>query len=96
MSYDAGKFLAQNDEFAEGLTAEDLDVIEMYAEHHCGGLYVLGRDLDGGRYVKLHDSWGPDECVVVHTYDPAIYPDETETVEMFTSLHEAIAAFLKK
>jgi hypothetical protein len=98
MSLDRERFLHQNERVAATITAEQRDAIEHYAEHHSGGLYVLGRELDDGRYVKLHDSWGDDEYVVVHAYDPmggsrrVERDDEEETY--FKKGSDAIDAFL--
>lgn len=87
-------FIAQNPHTAAGLAP---DQITPYAEHHAGGLHVLGAPTSDGRWVKLHDTWGPgtpDEPgdIVVHAYDPdADSDDETRTrVDYFT---DAAAAY---
>lgn len=69
--HDASVFLAQNPLAAETL-ADKIETIEPFAEHHAGGMVVLA-DYSGvkpGLYVKLHDSWGPEDKVIVHEYDP--------------------------
>lgn len=43
--------------------------VDDYAEVHSGGLVVLHGLTKGGLHVKLHDSWGDDETIVVHIYD---------------------------
>lgn len=74
-------FLSQNEIAAATLLAGD---VEGYAEHHAGGLIVLLRHLDNGWLVKLHDSWGADEEVVVHRYDPnADDPEFSDTEEVW-------------
>lgn len=97
---DAQRFLSQNDGYAETLTDDDRATVEQYAEHHSGGLYVLGRALESGLYVKSHESWGgPDDVLgrehVVHMYDPDADDDGTEVVlQYFDTGHEALQAFL--
>lgn len=93
MTTDAELFLRQNERFAADLAPEDVATLELYAEHHAGGLFVLGRPLDDGRYVKAHDSWGDDESIVVHAYDPDD-SDADDVEEYFTSGRKALAAFL--
>lgn len=66
-------FRRQNPELSARLMDHE---IEGWAEHHAGGLLVLGSwTSDARRYVKAHDTWGPglpDEPgeIVVHEYDP--------------------------
>ena len=92
------RFLAQNERTTATILPEQVAMIGHFAEHHSGGLYVLGRELDDGRYVKMHDSWGDDEYVVVHAYDPmgasrrVERDDEEETY--FKKGSDAILAFL--
>lgn len=98
----AVRFLIQNDTAACDLTDEDRETVEAYAEHHAGGLYVLGREVRPAPdrvYVKMHDDWGDGEQVVVHTYNPdydgdAPDGDPVERVEFFDSGHAALARFL--
>lgn len=93
----AQAFLAQNEIAGQQLTIEE---IAPYAEHHSGGLMVLGSFTEDGTYVKMHDSWGPgkpDEPgdVVVHEYDP----DDTEgmdEVSYFDTGREAFEFFLRR
>lgn len=67
----AEAFLGQNPICAETLSLEDVGGL---AEHHAGGLAVLGAPASiEGRYVKMHDTWGPgkpDEPgeIVVHEF----------------------------
>lgn len=89
---DTERFLRQNETFAADLTEEDVATVQLYAEHHAGGLYVLWRDLEDGLSVKTHDSWGGDTDIVVHIYD-AEDPD-LQRERYFTSGHEALACFL--
>lgn len=93
---EAERFLAQNDEFASSLTTEDLEVVENYAEHHAGGLFVLWRWLGDDWCVKAHESWGGDDGegrnMVVHVYNTED-PDH-DTVTFYATGHEAVAAFL--
>ncbi|GAB3081145.1 hypothetical protein GCM10027053_52160 [Intrasporangium mesophilum] len=86
-------FLAQNAAFAAGLTAEGLEAIEAFAEHHSGGLYVLGRQVSDELYVKTHDSWGPgmpDEPgdVVVHLYSL----DDEQSLDLVLFFNDGTAA----
>src|SRR5690348_9087135 len=89
-------FLEQNSLFAKaGLSAPHLEAVDQFAEHHCGGLFVLGRPEDG-LIVKCHESWGPgrpDEPgdIVVHIYDPH---GDTEAVRYYDDPADAIADFL--
>lgn len=90
---EAEAFLAQNELSAEGLTVSE---IEDYATHHAGGLIVLLRYLDDGWLVKLHDSWGSSEDIVVHRYDPNADDPEFSDSQMiwdFTDAAEAFAFF---
>lgn len=87
-------FLNQNPLTAASLTPEQLEAIEPYAEHHAGGLFVLGKHLEGDRYAKVHDSWGDDGSVVLHAYDPDEPDDPAETITEYATGHEAIVAFL--
>lgn len=66
----AEAFLAQNGYAAETL---EYDEIAPYAEHHAGGLVVLGEmSTRAGYYVKVHDTWGEagpnGEEIIVHEY----------------------------
>ena len=90
---DAARFLAQNERAAATL---EEDEIEGYAEHHAGGLYVLFgyTPAPEGRCVKLHDSWGDDEYVVVHIYDPENADDPDEIVLSFRDGATAFKHFL--
>lgn len=100
--HDARAFLAQNDDAARGLTDAELTTVEMYAEHHAGGLYVLWRyiedmaDKPEGLCVKMHDSWGGDDGegrnIVVHVYSTE--DDSHDVVNYYATGVEAIAAFL--
>lgn len=85
-------FLAQNDLFSADLTAHDREVAAPYAEHHAGGLFVLGRRINDRLYVKAHDSWGDDGKIVVHVYDPDAA--DGGTVDYFDSGHDALVRFL--
>lgn len=98
------RFLEQNDAALTGLTAEDVETVDFYAEHHAGGLYVVGGRMPDGRYVKAHDTWGdPDDGeVVVNAYDPDSDRDEWgdniadttgDAVEYFDTMHDALARF---
>ena len=87
------EFLHQNPLSAKGLTEKD---VEDYTQFHSGGLIVLLRYLEGDWLVKLHDSWGSDEEVVVHRYDPNVDDpefSETEKVWAFTDAAEAFRFF---
>jgi hypothetical protein len=88
------RFLAQNERTAATMTDAVALAAEPYADHHSGGLYVLIRSLGGDpeRYVKMHDSWGDDEFIVVHAYDP-LNPDEGEHVAYLRTAEEAFTAF---
>lgn len=87
-----GRFMAQNTLAAQTVTPEQAEQADAFAEHHCGGLYVLGAPL-GERYVKCHDSWGDEGTVVVHAYDPEDggTPDD---VWHFPTGEQAVARFL--
>jgi hypothetical protein len=91
-------FLEQNQVCAETL---DLEEIAWAAEHHSGGLFVLGsHSAEDGYYVKMHDTWGPgkpDEPgnVVVHEYDPDD-PEGYDEVSYFDTGTEAYADFLRR
>ncbi len=88
-------FLDQNPRAAATLTSTDqLEAVDDFAEHHAGGLIVLFRYTEDGRCMKMHDSWGDEDTVVVHTYDPDNPEDPAETVQSFTSGTDALAAFL--
>ena len=96
---DLVRFLEQNPDTAETLTADQLTAVEQYARHYSGGLYVLVGDVPGrpGRYVKVHDTWADDGPVIVHGYD--LDPDEDDPerashVESYATGREAVAAFL--
>lgn len=89
---DGERFLAQNLIAAATLNADE---VEGWAEHHAGGLYVLMfNNLPDGRVMKLHDSWGDDVSVVVHTYDPDQADDDAETVLHFDTGREAFEHFI--
>lgn len=98
---DGKNFVAQNTFFVTDLTDADHTTIDSYAEHHAGGLVVLGRHIDPVWYVKAHDTWGPGTPeepgdIVVHLYrveDDEDGEDE-EQVLYFTSGTAALAAFL--
>lgn len=92
MSRDTARFLDQNDLAALTLHPDD---VEGFAEHHSGGLYVMFGYAADGRCVKMHDSWGDTDVVVVHTYDPDISDDPEERVEEFTSGSGALIRFLQ-
>lgn len=88
-------FLDQNDLLAADLTDEDRETLRHYVEHHSGGLIVAGCEHPNNPdlRVKLHDSWGDMEHVVVHTYhwdDP-----DVDQVLEFTSGHQAVERFLQ-
>lgn len=69
--------------------------VATYAQHHCGGLFVLIAERSDGRLVKCHDSWGDDEHVVVHVYDPdSEDEDPTEEVIEFRRGIDAVRTFL--
>lgn len=67
---DMERWLEQNEIAARGLTEDEVRAAEDFAEHHAGGLFVLGCYVDGKPelYVKMHDSWGDEDKVVVHVY----------------------------
>lgn len=94
-TYNADKFLAQNEIAAHTLTPEQ---VAPYAQHHAGGLYVLFDYVEGseGLCVKMHDSWGehPDK-VVVHVYDPEDDGGPNEVVEYHTTGRAAFQRFLE-
>lgn len=97
----AEAFLEQNEDFAADLTANDRVLVEHFAMHHAGGLFVLIRPLGGSWYVKTHDSWGdPDDPnegrVVVHRYDADDIEAEgwEERQSFFSGGHAALEAFL--
>lgn len=87
-------FLAQNTAIADG--EFDGEEVADYAQHHCGGLFVLLRHLDDGRVIKCHDSWGPPELgpVCVHVYDPDSTDDSDEEVLYPPDGTEAVRLFL--
>lgn len=88
----AAAFLAQNDLSAATLTAKQ---VAPYAQHHSGGLVVLaGYDKVTGQCVKMHDSWGDDGEIVLHTYDPNA-DDESETMVFYGVGSTAFARFLE-
>lgn len=92
-------FIDQNPYSARGLSR---DQIELYAEHHSGGLIVLGGYAGSGSYVKMHDTWGPGTeggepgDIVVHEYDPENFNEDAEDdkVAFFTDGPTALKAFL--
>jgi len=94
-SDDGYRFLVQN-AVAAGTLAdqEQVDAVMQFAEHHAGGLVVLGRSLDDGRYVKMHDSWGDDGKVVVHAYDPEDEMINADVEYYFDTGAEALERFL--
>lgn len=93
---DARRFLGQNEEFAESLTPADLEVVDLYAEHHAGGLFVLWRWISDDLSVKAHESWGGDDeegnGMVVHVYSTE--DDSVDIVNYYATGHEAVHAFL--
>lgn len=97
------RFLAQNTDFADTMTLQDLAIVEVHASHHAGGLYVLDERLPNGLMVKAHDSWGDESfgrTIIVHTYDPdwngEVDTDPNETIEWYSTGHGAIIAFMAK
>jgi len=97
----AEAFLAQNEDVAAVLDPDDLATIDLFAEHHAGGLFVLWRPIerlvDGPDLsVKMHDSWGGDDGegrnIVVHVYSTE--DDSHDVCNFYETGHEAIAAFL--
>lgn len=86
------RFIDQNELTAKTVTAAE---VEGWVEHHAGGLYVLISPLAGGRYVKMHDSWGDDGKVVVHTYHPDVEDGETDSEDYFDTGREAYLHFLR-
>jgi hypothetical protein len=99
VSLAALRFMAQNDLYGATLTDEDLLMVERYASHHSGGLYVLIRYSLDGRCVKSHESWGDGDedgnIHIVHNYDPENASDPLERIDFYPSGHAAIAAFLR-
>jgi hypothetical protein len=92
----AQTFLDQNEIAAATLTRDE---VEAFAEHHAGGLHVLGSYFDNGErsgYVKMHDSWGDDENVIVHEYDPdnPDPDDDDDIVHEFSTGRAALDYFL--
>lgn len=61
------------------------DQIDEYVSHHAGGLRVMDRWVDDKRIVKMHDSWGGEDSVVVHVYDPENADDPDEIVKHFST-----------
>lgn len=92
--HDTRRFLEQNTLAAGDLDEDDLETVRDHAEHHAGGLYVLWRPIDDEWSVKLHDSWGDSEHIVVHTYRPFGDDLEDDVILEFTSGHAALEAFL--
>lgn len=86
-------FLDQNTDFARGLTEDDRETVDAFAEHHAGGLIVLWRPMEvDGLSVKAHDDWSDQDSIVVHVYDS---PDpDRDWVRLFANGHDALAAFL--
>lgn len=87
MKYDpqTEAFKRQNRATWSTMTKDQKLHVSMDTDHHSGGLYVAGRYFDypagrsDGIFVKMHDSWGPDDpdlgpVVVVHLYDPEMSP----------------------
>lgn len=88
------RFLEQNELAADTITPEQLATLENgFAEHHAGGLFVLIRRV-GERYLKLHDSWGDENMVVLHCYDPGSPDDPSEVEVYFKDGRTAVDAFL--
>ena len=95
----AKEFIVQNALAAETLTADE---VAPYAEHHSGGLIVLGAHLPDGRYAKVHDSWADEAKVVLHAYDPDfVMPtddpaaDPRESVAEYDTGREALDELLR-
>lgn len=93
------RWLEQNDIAKATMTALQCAQVEGYAEHHAGGLYVLMHERrvgDNWVCTKLHDSWGDDGQVVVHTYSPDLETDDTtiQREEYFDTGKKAVEAFL--
>lgn len=89
----AREFVRQN---PDTMTDLDYDQVAEYVEHHAGGLMVMERPLADSRMVKMHDTWGDDGPVVVHTYSRVLAEDPNETVEHFATGADALACFLAK
>lgn len=98
------KFLHQNPLCGAGLSFEQIQTADEHdlAREHSGGLYVLQGYITEGTsvptaVVKMHDSWGLEYEVVVHSYDPdpdgTEESDEREHVEAYDDPKEACAAF---
>jgi hypothetical protein len=86
-------FLAQNTKTARHVTEEQkVELREWeHAEHHSGGLIVLGRPFDEGLYVKMHDGWGNNDDPVLHIYS---LDDGSLDIVMFPPPELAIAYYL--
>ena len=90
-------FMDQNTLTTATLTEEDRENLEVWAEHHAGGLYVLLGYLHDGRIIKMHDSWGDDDKVVIHIYNPdhdGHQDDPGESETYFHTGHVAGQVFL--
>lgn len=93
---DLRNFLDQNTLTAATITPQDREALAPFVQHYAGGLVVALRDLEGDRYVKLHDSWGDDGQIVVHAYpddDVRVSEDEDE-IRYFDTGWQAVAHFL--
>lgn len=93
------RFAQLNPDTMKGLTIEQCESIEAYAQHYSGGLHVLLKRTADGKYLKLHDTWGPGEDgdgpIILHCYDvESEEDDETEWCGNFNTGKDAIAAFL--
>lgn len=86
-------FLAQNTKTAAHITEEQAKELRdwEHAEHHSGGLLVLGRPFDDGLYVKMHDGWGNNDDPVLHVYS---LDDESFDIVIFPPPELAIAYYL--
>lgn len=93
---DGFRFAHQNEDYIAGLTDGELNLIDQYAEHHAGNLYVLLRWLGENVYVKTHESWdGPHEGkpFVVHVYDSE--EPHRDRVTFYATGSEALKAFMR-
>jgi len=87
-------FREQNDIIMAGLPDDLAERASGYAKHYAGGLMVLWGVTDDGLNVKCHDSWGDDECAIVHVYDPDAEEEEHENVLYLQSGTVAVRTFL--
>lgn len=84
----ARKFLEQNPLIAEQLEVAD---VESYVAHHAGNLIVLYGFTAQGDSVKMHESWGGDDVIVVHVYDTE--DDQRDVVLDYDHARDALEAF---